>query len=50
MGVFARLEGMTETRTCTRVSPTRVRLTLVLTSEGLSTPAPRRARAVVTWR
>ena len=50
MGVFANVQGLTETRTCRRTSPTRVRLTLVLTSDGTSAPAPRRAKAVVTWR
>ena len=49
MGVFANVQGITETRTCKRTSPTRVRLTLVLTSDGTSGPAPRRAKAVVTW-
>jgi hypothetical protein len=50
LGVFATLEGQTERRTCRRLSPTRVRLTLVLTSDGSSAPTPRRAKAVVAWR
>lgn len=50
LGVFARVAGITEQRTCTRTSPTGVRLTLVVTSDGSASPPPRRALAVVTWR